>query len=83
MTDEQRIVKELENIKRKLDVLYRIERTGWHSASERPVIPEGKGSVNIVAYCITPSGICAPMEIAYIGRWPDNIKLWCYPPKED
>ena len=54
----------------------------WHSASERPVIPEGKGSVNIVGYCITPSGICAPMEIAYICRWPDNIKWWCYPPKE-
>ena len=59
------------------------EEFGWHPASELPIIPEGKCSVNIIAYCITPSGICAPMEIAYIGRWPDNIKWWCYPPKEE
>ena len=71
------MVKTIHDLREKLSLL------GWHPASERPVIPEEKGSVNIVAYCITPSGICAPMEIAYIGRWPDNIKWWCYPPKEE
>lgn len=62
-----------------------MKQLGWHPASERPVIPEGKCSVNIIAYCITPSGICAPIEIAYtkVGRWLDSIKWWCYPPKEE
>jgi hypothetical protein len=59
---------------------------GWHLASELPVIPEGKFSVSVIAYCSTPSGIYAPVEIAYrrTGGWQyESVKWWCYPPEED
>lgn len=59
---------------------------GWHPASELPVIPEGKFSVSVIAYCSTPSGIYAPVEIAYrrTGGWQyESVKWWCYPPEED
>lgn len=58
----------------------------WRPASELPVIPEGKFSVSVIAYCNTPSGIYAPVEIAYTrtGGWQyESVKWWCYPPKED
>lgn len=63
-----------------------LKRLGWHPASELPVIPEGKFSVSVIAYCNTPSGIYAPVEIAYTitGGWQyESVKWWCYPPKED
>lgn len=59
---------------------------GWHPASEPPVIPKGKFSVSVIAYCNTPSGIYAPVEIAYTrtGGWQyESVKWWCYPPQND
>lgn len=66
-------------------VEYALSKFGWHPASELPVIPEGKFSVHVIAYCHTPSGIYAPVEIAYTrtGGWQyESVKWWCYPPKE-
>lgn len=63
-----------------------MKHLGWHPASELPVIPEGKFSVSVIAYCNTPSGIYAPVEIAYTrtGGWQyESVKWWCYPPKEE
>lgn len=62
------------------------KKHGWHPASELPVIPEGKFSVTVIAYCNTPSGIYAPVEVAYTrtGGWQyESVEWWCYPPKED
>lgn len=67
-------------------VEYALTKLGWHPASELPVIPEGKFSVSVTAYCNTPSGIYVPVEIAYrrTGCWQyESVKWWCYPPKED
>ena len=67
-------------------VEYALTKVGWHPASELPVIPEGKFSVSVIAYCSTPSGIYAPVEIAYrrTGGWQyESVKWWCYPPEED
>lgn len=58
---------------------------GWHPASEFPVILDGEYSVHVIALCITPSGICAPVEVAYTrtsGWQYSSVKWWCYPPKE-
>lgn len=63
-----------------------MKHLGWRPASELPVIPEGKFSVSVIAYCNTPSGIYAPVEIAYTrtGGWQyESVKWWTYPPKED
>lgn len=69
-----------------LKELKELRKHGWHPASELPVIPEGKFSVRVMAYCHTPSGIYAPVEIAYTrtGGWQyESVKWWCYPPKEE
>lgn len=66
--------------------LLKVLNIGWHPASELPVIPEGKFSVSVIAYCSTPSGIYAPVEIAYrrTGGWQyESVKWWCYPPQND
>lgn len=63
-----------------------MNKAGWHPASESPVIPEGKFSVRVIAYCHTPSGIYVPVEIAYTrtGGWQyESVKWWYYPPKEE
>ena len=62
------------------------EEFGWHPASKLPVIPEGKFSVHVIAYCCTPSGIYAPIEVAYTrtGGWQyESVKWWCYPPGKE
>jgi len=97
MTDEQRIVKELENIKRKLDVLQRIEKTGWHPASELPPVDESGNSAELIA--ITCDNNLMKVYFHYESEehnfWVEsddwnkqvkygvNVKWWCYPPKED
>ena len=68
------------------DLREKVNQLGWHPASESPVIPEGKFSVRVIAYCSTPSGIYAPVEVAYTrtrGWQYESVKWWCYPPKED
>lgn len=65
---------------------YALTKLGWRPASELPIIPEGKFSVSVIAYCNTPSGIYAPVEIAYTrtrGWQYESVKWWCYPPKND
>ena len=82
MTDEQRIVKEVENIKTKLDILQRIEKTGWHPASELP--PLGK---RVIVWYKTADGMYHAIDNLYTSNgwafYGMNIIAWCYPPKEE
>ena len=67
-----------------------MDNTGWHSASELPIVPKGEDEVEV--YClVTGTGltILVPMKLHYtvsrgfgVGK-NIEIKWWCYPPKEE
>ncbi len=59
-----------------------LNNTGWHPASELPVIPEGESTMQVIAMWKFSS---MPIK-ALCGKhgWvTEGVKWWCYPPKEE
>lgn len=67
---------------------YALKKLGWHTASELPVIPEGKNWVKVVALVDFGDNTLRPRHEIYKDKgWSKKdmwtVKWWCYPPKED
>lgn len=57
-------------------------KLGWHPASEKPVIPEGESTIQVIAMWEFSS---MPIK-ALCGKhgWvTEGVKWWCYPPQND
>ena len=70
-----------------LKELKKLREVGWHPASELPELNEYGNSEPVYVYALygTNNSRLLPM-ISFVieGKWHDNnIKYWCYPPKED
>lgn len=69
--------------------LLKVLNLGWHPASELPPLDGKKNSKPVIAICGIPDplncGRVLPKFSAVVGGvWIDkDVKLWCYPPKED
>ena len=68
---------------------YALSKFGWRPASEWPELDEKGNSKPVIAICGVPDplnyGRCFPRFSAVVkGAWTDaDVKLWCYPPKEE
>ena len=65
-----------------------LKQFGWHSASELPVIPEGKNWVKVVALVDYGDNTLRPRHEIYKDKgWSKEdmwtVKYWCYPPEEE
>lgn len=64
------------------------EEFGWHTASELPVIPEGKNWVKVVALVDFGDNTLRPRNEIYKDKgWSKKdmwtVKFWCYPPENE
>ncbi len=66
-------------------VEYALTKLGWHPASELPELNEYGNSKLVYALYGTNINRTLPIVSCVIeGKWDDdNIKWWCYPPKEE
>ena len=63
---------------------YALSKFGWHPASELPKLKDGEDDVSFIVICDGYDRL--PFHATYCkytGWSHDNVKWWCYPPKED
>lgn len=65
---------------------YALTKLGWHPASELPPLDEKGYSDDLIVICGTSNAFSNLPKWSQVveGTWGDNdVKWWCYPPKED
>lgn len=64
---------------------YALTKAGWHPASELPKLKDGEDDVDFIVIIYDEYGML-PFHATYCkytGWSHDNVKWWCYPPKEE
>lgn len=62
-----------------------LKQLGWHPASELPKLKDGEDDVDFIVIIYDEYGML-PFHATYCkytGWSHDNVKWWCYPPKEE
>jgi hypothetical protein len=64
---------------------YALTKAGWHPANKLPELNEyGNSEPVYVLFGINNSRLSPMISCVIQGKWhDDNIKWWCYPPKEE